>query len=193
MDEDTEGESSVIDELRAEQLEVQRLKQELARKRLSDKEQAARKQDHLRTYQQLIKLQERQSFKLKQGTAQKVAEKIANLEQEIRVKTKRLAEYDAMIDNLAENQMKNSKRGGGASKKKAEQPKQATILQLHFGLRARVEKLLNSPPGNDNDESINTSKAELLSTFQSLEADARDILTRLEAAEKAEDLNEKTR
>lgn len=168
-------------ELREEELAIQRLELDLQQKRQKNKEIRKRKQEHISMERTINALaaQQRLQLQASKTSDDRLLKSVQDLEQKIAAKKQLIIEYDVMLESLEVDRAAANNTFGGPT---TSHHQNASTREVYAGFRARIEKLLNNPPGDEPSSNV----IELLSTLESIETELRDILSRLDTVEEAE-------
>lgn len=170
----TETNSNLLEnyeDLRDEEQEIERLKQEIEEKKAHNRMLVKRKTDYIRIGQDIKEMSlQRSSNPELSNENEEIKRNIDKLEQDKEELNQRIAGYDAFLEEDKLTVAGNSQ-------------KPSTSKELFIGVSARIDNLTKSPAQDDSRSNVKG----LISKFKSIDAELIEILTKFEAIE----LNEK--
>ncbi|KAG2234724.1 hypothetical protein INT48_004162 [Thamnidium elegans] len=158
------------DDLREEELEIERLEAELQKKRRENQMLSKRRLDNIRIGEDIREMAKKQSSSLQSSKENEIIMKdIEKLKSQTDLVKQRIADYDADLESYQHDR---THHGDTSS----------TTNALFIGLCSRVESLLNES-NNDQNPNLNS----LIANFKAIETELKGILRKIEAAKENEE------
>lgn len=164
------------DDLREDELEIERLKEELRQKRQENKMLTKRRLDNIRIGEDIKEMAHKHSSNLQSSKEnEKIMKDIEELKSRTDLVKQRIAEYDADLESF----QRDTTHHGDTT---------FTTNELFIGLCSLIDSLLS-----DSNNGQNSNSNSLISNFKAIETELKGILKKIEYLKENEEKTERAK